>query len=89
MDKKRNRLGWGAAVWLASWLLGLFSLDGAVWKALWLGLATIYVASYFFFSKIDVDSPKGLHRASNVLLGLTLFQFAAMIFLALRFGVTR
>lgn len=87
MDNERKS-AW-LAVWLASWLFGLFFLDGAVWKALYLALAMIYVASYLFFSKIDVDSPKGLHRASNVLVGLVLLQVAAMIFLALRSGTAR
>jgi len=91
MDRKKIR--WGVAAWLLPWVVfWVITLVGAgtlTWRLFWVCLTAIYVGAYFMLSRSNIDSPRGLRRATNILLGLAFVQMASLIFLAVRLGVAK
>lgn len=54
-----------------------------LWKALWAGIAIVYVGAYYLVSRNTADTERRLQKASGALLGLMCVQILVVIFLAL------
>jgi len=51
-----------------------------LWEAVWVGLAVIYVGAYYTLLRTDVETGRGLQRASSVLIALVGVQIAVLVF---------
>jgi hypothetical protein len=80
--KNDARIRWGVCLWLVFWILGFFQMGTPLWKALWAGIAIVYVGSYYLVSRHSMGTERRLQRASGALLGLMCVQILVVIFLA-------
>jgi len=80
--KKFVRIRWGVSLWLVFWILGFFQMGTPLWKALWAGLAIVYVGAYYLVSRNTVGTERRLQKASGALLGLMCVPIIVVIFLA-------
>ena len=85
--KTKAALAW--TPWVIVWILGLFSVDGRLFKTLWVCIVVVNLGAYWAASRSDPDTVAGVHKILNVLLGFLVFQTAVMIFIALHAASTK
>jgi len=77
----KSRLRWSLGLLLVPWIIPFFLLHSPLWKSVWLCMLAVYAGAFWLIRRSDIDTETGLHRASNVLFGIVLFQIVVVVFL--------